>query len=68
MGLILVGVDPKSSRRAVDLAESHEGVWAIVGRHPNYTAQYETRELDQYREMLASPKMVVLGEIGLDFH
>lgn len=68
IGLILVGVDPKSSRRAVDLAESHDNVWAIVGRHPNYTADYKTAELEQFKDMLQSPKAVALGEIGLDFH
>ena len=68
IGLILVGVDPKTSRRAVELAETHEEVWAIVGRHPNYTHEAATSDLSEIRELLSHPKSVALGEIGLDFH
>jgi TatD DNase family protein len=68
IGLILVGVDPKTSRRAVELAETHEDVWAIVGRHPNYAHEATSSDLSEIRELLSHPKAVALGEIGLDFH
>jgi TatD DNase family protein len=64
----LVALDVVSSRRAIELAEAHEGVYAIIGRHPNYAADYDPAELVELREMLKHPKVVALGEIGLDFH
>ncbi|HVT12483.1 MAG TPA: TatD family hydrolase [Fimbriimonadaceae bacterium] len=66
--VIVVGVEPESCRRALALAEAHEGVFAIVGWHPNYTANYTDEGLAGIEEMLAHPKVVALGEIGLDFH
>src|SRR4051794_17344330 len=64
--VIVVGVEPETCRRAIVLAEAHEGVYAIVGRHPNYTADYEGPE--EIEAMLSHPKVVAIGEIGLDFH
>ena len=66
--LILVGLNVESSRRAVEIAEQHEGVFAIVGHHPNYAADYKTEELCAICDLLEHPKAVALGEIGLDFH
>lgn len=64
----LVGLDPESGLRAVQMTQESESVYAIVGRHPNYSHQYNRSELEQYRELLAHPKAVALGEIGLDYH
>src|SRR5579872_4365659 len=66
--LILVGVNAETSKRAIELAEQHEGVYAIVGHHPNYAAEYKTEELCTICDLLEHPKAVALGEIGLDFH
>src|SRR6202044_4086797 len=66
--IALVGLDPISGRRAVEMAEAREGVYAIVGRHPNYAADYASGELEIYRELLKHPKTVALGEMGLDYH
>lgn len=66
--MIVVGVDLESSRRAVDLAEQHSEIFALVGRHPNYAHEFIDDELRTYEEWLAHPRVVGLGEIGLDFH
>ncbi|MCC7435726.1 MAG: TatD family hydrolase [Methanoregulaceae archaeon] len=68
IGTIIIGVDPESSRLAVELADQHELVWAVVGRHPNYAADFVSAELQSYSEWLSHPKVVALGEIGLDWH
>jgi TatD DNase family protein len=68
VGVIMVGLDPPTSWRALELAQRHENAWAIVGRHPNYAHRFDLAELEDYRKMLAHPKAVALGEIGLDFH
>jgi TatD DNase family protein len=66
--LIVVGVDAEDSSSAIRLADQFENVYAIVGWHPNYTAKYTADELGRLRESLKHPKVVALGEIGLDFH
>lgn len=66
--VIVVGVEPESCARAIELAEENEGVYAIVGWHPNYTAAYTDEGLARIETMLDHPKVVALGEIGLDFH
>lgn len=67
-GILVVGVDEDSSWRALELAERFAEVFAIVGWHPNYAAGFRSERLDPIRAMLAHPKAVALGEIGLDFH
>ena len=66
--LVVVGTAPEDWERAVAMAERFEEVWAIVGWHPNYTADYERASLGRLRELLAHPRVLALGEIGLDYH
>jgi TatD DNase family protein len=66
--LAVVGIDLESCDRAIALAERHEGVYAIVGWHPNSAAEFSEAALNQISDMLAHPKVVALGEIGLDYH
>ena len=66
--LIVVGVDVSSSQTAIDLAETFAEVFAVAGIHPNYTATYQPDQLSILREMLRHPRVVALGEIGLDYH
>lgn len=66
--LIVVGTAPADWERAVALAEAHPEVWAIAGWHPNYTAEYDKATLGRLREILSHPRVLALGEIGLDYH
>ncbi len=66
--LTIIGVEPESSRRAMEIAERNEGVTFVAGRHPNYAADYDPSELKIFEELLQHPKCVALGEIGLDYH
>jgi len=66
--MIAVGCDPESSCQAVELAEQFKAVYAVVGWHPTYTKDYTRASLDEIEQMLSHPKVVALGEIGLDFH
>src|SRR6188474_2021839 len=66
--LALVGIDLESSRRAVEIAGRHEGVYAIVGWHPNSAASWNRSHLSELTDLLRDPKTVALGEIGLDYH
>lgn len=66
--LVVVGVDTDTSRKAIALAERFAGVYAVAGWHPNYAADFTPESVGEIREMLSHPKVVALGEIGLDYH
>jgi TatD DNase family protein len=65
--VLTVGTDVADCRRALELAERHEGVDAIVGLHPHEAGSVARRDLDELRELLAHPKAVAVGETGLDW-
>jgi TatD DNase family protein len=60
--------DLASSRRAIALAERYPGVYAMVGVHPNECAGFEPEVIHELRTLAAHPKVVAVGEIGLDYH
>lgn len=62
---IVVGVDITSSETAVRLAEEHPHLYASVGLHPNRVA--EGFDETVYRTLAAHPKVVAVGECGLDY-
>lgn len=65
---VCVGSDLPSSRRCLEFAEQHDGVYAAVGVHPHEAKDAPEHYLIQLREMLRHPKAVALGEIGLDYY
>lgn len=68
VGLILdPGCDLGSSRRAVELARTYPHVYAAVGWHPENCAPYTEDSLDALRAWAREPKVVAIGEIGLDY-
>lgn len=62
------GIDLPSSRAAVKLAESHPAVFAAVGVHPNEAKTWSPNSFDELRELMSHPKVVAVGEIGLDYY
>jgi TatD DNase family protein len=62
------GTDLESSRRAVDLAERHDMVYAAVGIHPHDASTLNDQALAELRQLAAHPKVVAIGEIGLDYY
>jgi len=66
--MIVVGIDIALSRLALEIAEKHDGVYAIVGVHPNYACDYKPSDIKEIEQMLQHPKAVAIGEIGLDYH
>lgn len=63
---ITVGTDSVESRKAVECAEKYDNVWATVGMHP-VDNRDEEFDKDTYRTLLMHPKVVALGECGLDY-
>jgi TatD DNase family protein len=66
--LIVVGYDLESSRRAVELTELYEPIYAAVGIHPHDAKGWDDNIAVELRKMLTGRKVVALGEIGLDYH
>lgn len=63
---IVVGVDFESSKEAVALAEQHEHLWATIGLHPNYATE-QMFDRAAFEVLVTSPKVVGIGECGLDY-
>ena len=62
------GCDLPTSRKAIDLAERYDYLYAAVGYHPESCAPYQESELDILCEMAKNPKVIAIGEIGLDYY
>lgn len=68
--LIVVGCTLEDSRAAVEFAAAHDTVWAAIGLHPHEASRYvnDDQALQEFRELAHKPKVVAIGEIGLDFY
>ncbi len=64
--LVTIGIDLPHSRSAIALADHYPQVFATVGVHPNESAGFGPETLDHLRQLAAHPKVVAIGEIGLD--
>ncbi len=64
--IVIPGVDLDSSKKAVSLAEEYDGLYAAVGIHPNYANLWNEKSLHVLKELCSHPKVVAVGEIGLD--
>lgn len=76
---IVVGVNLETSKQAIACAEAHENVFATVGVHPNETSggdfvprssdnRSDSFELKVFRDLIKHPKVVAVGECGLDYY
>ena len=66
--ILVPGVDLKSSRLAVQLAEEHNIIYSAVGVHPNSGATWSENTIDELKYLADHPKVVAIGEIGLDYY
>ena len=64
--IISIGTDLVSSQHAVGLADAHTPVYAVVGWHPNDLASAPDNVAPQLRELCSHPKVVAVGETGID--
>lgn len=68
IGVITVGVDHKSSEAALNLAKRHRFIWAGVGVHPHEAKTFNEQVAVQLCDLANAPKVVAIGEIGLDYY
>jgi len=66
--IITVGTSVESSRRAIDLAEKYPAAYAAIGVHPTYVEEAEEDVFTPLRELAKNPRVVAIGETGLDYH
>src|SRR5260370_18902031 len=66
--IITIGTSVESSQRAVDLAEKYPNIFARIGLHPTYAEQAGEDVITPLRELAKSPRVVAIGETGLDYH
>lgn len=67
-GILTIGCNRSSSHAAIKLAETHSDVYAAVGFHPEFAEQVTDDTLAEIERLLGHPKVVALGEIGLDYY
>jgi TatD DNase family protein len=66
--IITIGTSVESSLRAIELAEKYPNIFAVIGVHPTYANEAEEDVVTPLRELAKNPRVVAIGEIGLDYH
>ena len=66
--MICVGTDLKTSEKAIELADKYSEIYATVGYHPHESKEAQKGYLYEFEEMSKNPKVVAIGESGLDYH
>ncbi len=66
--VITVGCDLEDSKKAIAVAGQGKNIYASVGIHPHEAKNYSEKDYEKIVELAKSPKVVALGEMGLDFY
>ncbi|MBN2385482.1 MAG: TatD family hydrolase [Anaerolineales bacterium] len=66
--ILIPGLTAASSRLAVELARSQPRLYTAAGVHPNEVETWQGGSLAQLKEVAHQPKVVAIGEIGLDYY
>jgi TatD DNase family protein len=68
--LVCVGCSLPDSQGAAEYAARHDNVWASIGLHPHEASLYvhDHHALQQFRDLAAKPKVIAVGETGLDYY
>lgn len=67
--VMAVGCTLGDSKLAIEMATLHDNVWASIGLHPHEGAEYvnDDKALQEFRDLASQPKVVAIGEAGLDY-
>jgi TatD DNase family protein len=66
--MVCVGFDRQTINKAMELAEKYDFIYACVGWHPVDAIDMKEEDLVWIEELAAHPKVVAIGEMGLDYH
>ena len=65
VSIITIGADEKSSKKAIEIAEKYDGVFVSAGIHPDNFLEGFNEKI--FRDLIKHPKVVAIGECGLDW-
>jgi len=67
-GIINIGYDLPSSRRAVELAAEYDWMYAVAGVHPHYARKVTPEMMAELEQLAHAQQIVAIGETGLDYY
>ena len=66
--IIIPGVNQEDTPRVIELAEKYDNLYAMVGLHPSEAQKWNDTTYEYFKNMADNPKVVGIGEIGLDYY
>jgi TatD DNase family protein len=66
--MMTVGIDQKTSTRAIEIAGQFDGVYASVGVHPHHASSCSDLVIEKLADLAKNPRVCAWGETGLDFN
>lgn len=66
--IVVVGFDEKTIERALELVDRYSCLYAAIGYHPVDAIEMKDEHLSMLERLSSHPKVVALGEMGLDYH
>ena len=66
--MLCIGYDIASSEKAIEIASKYDEVYAAIGVHPENRDGLTLADLEKIRALASHPKVIAIGEIGLDYH
>lgn len=66
--MIVSTASPKDINEVIELCETHKNIYGTIGIHPEFADTYKNEDLKKIEKYLNHPKIVGIGEIGLDYH
>ena len=68
ISMIINGVDNKSNKEIIDLANKYDNVYPAIGLNYDQIDYFSEKDIDDLEELIKSNKVIALGEIGLDYY
>jgi len=65
--MMCVGTTLADSQQSIEIAAGHDNIWAAVGVHPHDSKAFSEADIEKLKELMTRPKVVAVGEIGLDY-
>lgn len=66
--MIASGVNTKTNQEVLSLISKYDNIYGTIGIHPEYASTYTDEDIEFIRQNITNPKIVGVGEIGLDYH
>ncbi len=66
--MIASGVNTKTNQEVLSLISKYDNIYGTIGIHPEYASTYTDEDIELIEQNITNPKIVGIGEIGLDYH